>query len=241
MFLAHPWNPAPEPSLFSSHRAESIDAVKRFAYLPDFGLGLVYLLAWAAPRVVGQAGVSWLILGIELELVALLGAYVISIAHLAIMDRRKEWKVRILGPAIILVLLVFAALQIQRYQFWWPAVALTGLIGNRLAGVLSGTLASEEARLALFADALMGIGIYVLAVGPTFYFPVPTPGVELGPLSPEHARWCALPADWVADFFERPVVATWCAEPHRALAGGALYFLVSAFRGARQARKAAAG
>ena len=29
------------------------------------------------------------------QLVALLGAYVISIAHLAIMDRRKEWKVRI--------------------------------------------------------------------------------------------------------------------------------------------------
>jgi hypothetical protein len=215
--------------------------MKRFAYLPDLGLGLVYLVAWAAPRVVGQAGVSWLILGVELELIALLGAYVISIAHLAIMDRRKEWKVRILGPAIIMVLVVFAALQIQRYQFWWPAVALTALIANRLAGVLSGTLASEEARLALFADALMGIGIYVLAVGPTFYFPVPTPGVELGPLSPEHARWCALPADWVADFFERPVVATWCAEPHRALAGGALYFLVSAFRGARQARKAAAG
>jgi len=212
--------------------------MKRLAYLPDFGLGLVYLVAWAAPHVVGQTLVSWLILGIELELVALLGAYIISIAHLAAMDRRKDWKLRVLGPAILATLVVFVVLQIQRYQFWWPAVALAGLIGNRLAGALSGALASEDARLALFADALMGIGIYVLAVGPTFYFPVPTPGVDLGPLSPEHARWCALPADWVADFFDQPVAATWCSEPHRALAGGALYFLVSAFRGARRSQSA---
>lgn len=212
--------------------------MKRLAYLPDLGLGLVYLVAWAAPQVVGQAGVSWLILGIELELLALLGAYIISIAHLAMMDRREDWKVRILGPAIIAILVVFVVLQIRRYQFWWPAVALTALIGNRLAGVISGTLASEDARLALFGDALMGIGIYVLAVGPTFYFPVPTPGTAIGALSPEHARWCALPADWVADVFDQPVAATWCAGPHRALAGGALYFLVSAFRGERRARKA---
>jgi hypothetical protein len=100
--------------------------MKRFAYLPDVGLGLVYLVAWAAPQVVGQAGVSWLILGIELELVALIGAYVVSIAHLAIMDQTRDWKLRILGPAIIVILLVFVVLQIQRYQFWWPAVALTG-------------------------------------------------------------------------------------------------------------------
>jgi hypothetical protein len=228
-------------SLLCIPPSETIRNVKRFTYLPDLGLGLVYLLAWAAPQLVGQARVSWLILGIELELLALLGAYLISIAHLAIMDPKAEWKVRLAGLVIGVLLVGFVVVQVQRYHFWWPAAALAALVGNRLAGVLSGALTSEDARLALFADALWGVGVYVLAVGPTFYFPVPTPGTALGPLSPEHARWCALPADWVADFFDQPVAATWCAEPHRALAGGALYFLVSAFRGERRARKAAAG
>lgn len=213
--------------------------MKRFTYLPDLLLGAIYLVAWAAPQLVGQTRVSWLILGIELELVALLGAYLVSIAQLAIMDRTAETKARFAGVAIVVVLVAFVIVQIQRYQFWWPAAALAALIANRVAGVFTGALKTEDARLALFADALWSIGLYVIAVGPTFYLPVPTPGAALGPLPPEHARWCALPADLVSDFFDHPVEGSWCAEPHRALAGGALYFLISALRGARRARQAA--
>jgi hypothetical protein len=214
-------------------------AVKRFTYLPDLLLGAIYLVAWAAPHLVGEARVSWLILGIELELVALLGAYLVSIAHIAILDRTAEMKTRLAGVAIVVVLVGFAIVQIQRYEFWWPAAALAVLLANRLAGVLTGALQTEDARMALFVGALWSIGLYVVAVGPTFYFPVPAPGAALGPLPPEHARWCALPADLVSDFFDHPVEGSWCAEPRRALAGGALYFLISALRGAHRARKAA--
>lgn len=209
--------------------------------LPDLLFGIVYLMAWAAPQLVGQARVSWLILAIELELAALLAAYLVSMAHLAIMDRTAELKVRVAGTAIVLLLIAFAIVEIQRYRFWWPAAVLAVLLANRIAGVFTGTLKSEDARVALLVDGLWGLGLYVVAIGPTFYLPVPTPGTALGPLPPEHGRWCALPADFVVDFFDHPVAGSWCAEPHRALAGGALYFLVSALRGTRRARTAAPG
>jgi len=185
---------------------------------------------------VGQGRVAWLILGVELELLALFGAYLISIAHLALADRTGGARGRFTGLAILVGVLAFVTFQVVRHRFWWPATVLAALLANRLAGILTGALASEDARLALLRDAVFGVGIYVLAIGPTFYFPVPTPGTALGPLPPEHAHWCGLPADLVADFFDHPVSGSWCAEPHRALAGGALYFLASALRGARRAR-----
>jgi hypothetical protein len=138
---------------------------------------------------------------------------------------------------LIVVPVAFAGIQVVRHAFWWPAIALAGLIANRVAGLVSGRLATDDARVALMADALIGLLLYLFAVGPTFYLPVPAFGAELGPLPPEHARWCAFPGQFVSDFFEREPAGDWCAEPHRAMAGGALYFLVSACRDARRTRR----
>jgi hypothetical protein len=102
---------------------------------------------------------------------------------------------------------------------------------------VTGGLATEDARMRLLVDALMGLLLYVFATAPTFYLPVPPFGGDLGPLPLEHARWCAVPGDFVADFFEEPVTGDWCAQPHRARAAGALYFLGSALIDARRARR----
>jgi hypothetical protein len=208
------------------------------AVVPDLALGLAYLIAWAAPGLAGAALASWLILGVELEAAALLGAYLLAMALVVLQDRTAELRVRLAGGAIVLGLIAFVVVQVVRYDFWWPAVVLAGLLANRLWGLVSGALATEEARMQLFVDALLAVGLYIVAIAPTLYFDVPSPGAGAGPLPPMHARWCAVAADLVERLLEKTPAGSWCAEPHRALAGGALYFLASAFRDARRIRKA---
>jgi hypothetical protein len=72
--------------------------LERLAFIPDLALGLVYLVA-------GAAAAGWLVLGIELEALALPGAWLIALA----------------------------AFQVLRHHFWWPAIGLAALLGNRLA------------------------------------------------------------------------------------------------------------
>jgi hypothetical protein len=209
----------------------------RFAFVPDVALGLGYLTAWVLPGLVGAAAVGWLVLGIELEALALLGAYLIAMALVVMLDPTAKPLHRVTGAGIIVALIGFAAVQVIRHQFWWPAVALAALLSNRVAGVVTAGLANEDARMQMLVDALMALGLYVFTIGPTFYLPVPGWSATVGPLPPEHARWCAVPGDFVADFFDQPVSGDWCAQPHRALAGGALYFLASGLRDSWRARR----
>jgi hypothetical protein len=211
--------------------------LERLAFIPDLAIGLVYLSGWVVPGLVGAGAAGWLVLGIELEVLALLGAFLVAMALVLMLDPTAKLRDRALGGAIIVVLVALAAFQVTRHQFWWPAIALAVLLGNRLLGLVTGGLATEDARMRLLVDALMGLLLYVFATAPTFYLPVPALGGELGPLPPEHAHWCAVPGDFVADFFEKPATGDWCAEPHRALAGGALYFLASALLDARRTRR----
>lgn len=179
--------------------------LERWAFLPDLALGFVYLVAWVVPAMVGSGTAGWLVLGVELEAVALLGAFLIAMGLVAALDPVAKLKNRLAGAALIVVPVAFAGIQVVRHAFWWPAIALAGLIANRVAGLVIRPLG----------------------------------GLRRGarPLPPEHARWCAFPGQFVSDFFEREPAGDWCAEPHRALAGGALYFLVSAYRDARRTRR----
>jgi hypothetical protein len=208
----------------------------RLAFLPDLFLGLTYLVAWLLPGLVGASAAGWLVLGIELEVMALMGAWLFAISLMAMLDRDSKFLHRLVGAGFILMMIGFVGFQVIRYSFVWPAVALAVLFGNRLLGFISGGFASSDTRGWAAIEAIFALALYVFAVGPTFYLPVPAFGGELGPLPPEHARWCAKPAEFVADFFETPVKGDWCVEPHRALAGGALYFLASAVRDSWVAR-----
>jgi len=211
--------------------------LERLAFIPDLAIGLVYLAGWVVPGLVGVGAAGWLVLGIELEVLALFGAFLVAMALVLVLDPTARLRDRAMGVAIVVILVLLATFQVTRHQFWWPAIALAVLLGNRLVGLVTGGLATEDTRMRLVVDALMGLLLYVVATAPTFFFPVPALGGDLGPLPPEHARWCAVPGDFVADFFEEPVTGDWCAEPHRAMAAGALYFLGSALIDARRARR----
>ncbi len=207
------------------------------AALPDLGLGAAYLVAWLLPGFVGVTAVSWLTLVIVLEAPALLAAYLIAMVILALTDRDASLGVRAAAVGLILLLVAVAAAEVLRYRFWWPVVVLAGLLVNRLGGLLSDRLSGDDAKRETLLDALWTLALYAVAIAPTFYFAVPTFGAGAPALPPEHARWCAMPADLVYEFFEAELAGNWCDEPHRALAGGALYFFASAFRGLRRARR----
>lgn len=207
------------------------------AVLPDLGLGTAYLLAWLLPGVVGIGAVSWLTLVIVLEAPALLAAYLIAMVILALTDRDASLGVRAAAIGLILLLVGVAAAEILRFRFWWPMVVLAGLLANRLSGLASGRLARDDAKRETLLDALWTLALYAVAIAPTFYFAIPTFGAGPAALPPEHARWCAMPADLVYEFFEAELAGNWCEEPHRALAGGALYFFASAFRDRWLARR----
>ena len=149
----------------------------------------------------------------------------------------QEPCVRLAGVVITAGFVAFVVIEVVRYDFWWPALALGGLIANRVVGLLTGGLASEDAKMNVLRDTIWSLVLYLFAVAPTFYIAVPMLGAAAAPLSAEHARWCVLPGDLVADFFDQQLAGDWCAEPHRALAGGALYFLAAAFRDMRRARR----
>jgi hypothetical protein len=169
-----------------------------------------------------------------------MGAYLLAMALVALLDRTARLLHRLIGLGVIVGLIGFAVFQVRRHEFWFPAIALAALLANRLGGLFSAGLGNEDARMWMLMDGIFGLALYVIAIGPTFYLPVPAFGAGHGALPAEHARWCAMPADFVADFFETPVKGDWCAEPHRALAGGALYFLASALRDAWRGRLRAA-
>jgi hypothetical protein len=121
--------------------------LERWAFLPDLALGFVYLVAWVVPAMVGSGAAGWLVLGVELEAVALLGAFLIAMGLVAALDPVAKLKNRLAGAALIVVPVAFAGIQVVRHAFWWPAIALAGLIANRVAGLVSGRLAAFGAEL----------------------------------------------------------------------------------------------
>ena len=205
--------------------------------VPDLALSVACLAVWVAPGFASATVSTWLIMVVVLEAAALAGAFLVTIALFAAFDGTAQPNVRLAGVVITAGFVAFVVIEVVRYDFWWPALALGGLIANRVVGLLTGGLASEDAKMNVLRDTIWSLVLYLFAVAPTFYIAVPMLGAAAAPLSAEHARWCVLPGDLVADFFDQQLAGDWCAEPHRALAGGALYFLAAAFRDMRRARR----
>lgn len=209
--------------------------IQNLGVLPDLAFSMACLVVWIAPGFASAPVSAWLIMVVVLEAAALAGAFLTTIALFAAFDGSAEPNVRLAGVVITAGFVVFIVIEVLRYDFWWPALALGGLIANRVVGLLTGGLGSEDAKMNVLRDTIWSLVLYLFAIAPTFYIAVPMHGAAGVPLPAEHARWCALPGDLVVDFFEHQPAGDWCAEPHRALAGGALYFLAAAFRDMRRA------
>ncbi len=225
------------PPLIAEERSRPGQSLLTLGVVPDFVLCMACLAAWAVPGFANAAISNWVIMAVVLEAAAVAGAFLATIALFAAFDGSAEPNVRLAGAVITAGLLLFVVIEVVRFDFWWPALALGGLIANRITGLVTGAVASEDANLNVLRDTTWSLVLYVFAIAPSFYVDVPNPGAVAAPLPAEHARWCALPGDLVADFFDHEVTGDWCAEPHRALAGGALYFLASALRDIRRARR----
>lgn len=174
-------------------------------------------------------------LTIELEAVALLAAFAVSVV-LIVLTTASGLRERLAAVALGLVGVAWTLSEGVQRGMWWPALIVAGLIANRVGGLVTGALRAEDAKMRQLVETLGGFLAYVVAVGGSLAIAVPAFGA-VPALPAEHARWCALPGELAADAFETTFAASWCREPHRALAAGAVYYLIAVWRDWRRLAK----
>ena len=184
--------------------------------LSDLALGALFLAAWLnLAGVAASRGVD-LMLVVEIEgwtlLVTLLtGAFAYSLST------EKSQSERVKDLAWILILCAIPPVYFAwRWHLLWPVGVFAWLLWNRLRGVAARVPSRE-----LF--------LYATAAWLSMWLAVPQLGASGVPFRiAEYPGWCHAPEFVVpSDLREGGSVATWCAEPHRALAAGTFYFLVT--------------
>ena len=101
--------------------------------LPDFGMGLTFILTWIVPGMFGKEMVSNLLLIMMMEFIILHSSVFMGIVLLSGMNRRKK-SISLVGIGLFYSCFVVAFSYV--FGSWWPVVAFWGMIFNRLMGVL---------------------------------------------------------------------------------------------------------
>jgi len=166
--------------------------------LPEFGLALVFLLTWVAPRLLGVAWVKSLLLILLAEMLLLAAAGVL-------------WQMEGSGRAVVTLMWVLFGVYAlmgwglcRLFESWWPMITLGMLLATRIWTDVGPALAmeSDPRMLAVRGVALLGV------VTVTSFLPLPRLG-----MTPEVTRDIKVPGEGI-----------WVDEPHRLLVTGALYF-----------------
>ena len=166
--------------------------------LPEFGLALVFLLTWVAPRLLGVAWVKSLLLILLAEMLLLSAAGVLW--HMTVGS----------GGVVALMWVLFGLYALMAwglcrlFESWWPMMTLGMLLAARIWTDALPALAMESDpwMLAVRGVALLGVVVVTTIV----------PFPRLG-MTPELTREIKVPGDGI-----------WVDQPHRLLVTGLLYF-----------------
>lgn len=175
--------------------------------LPDFAIGLGFLITWTAPYTFGQKAVSYFLLVMLLEFLIVHSAgFMGSVALNNPLSQRIKVKTLIgLGAFYA----IFAAGFALGFRAWWPLWTILALTLNRILVVLTGDIPSGKERAYVRRGWAVSALCYVLFAFVTVLVPMPTLGV-----TGEVIR--------AQDFTSGGL---WIDEPQRALAFGLLYFV----------------
>ncbi len=190
----------PAPGAFTVPRPDLAAAI------PDLTIGLVYLIAWVAPRLLRADLVAALIIALILEFLvihssAFLGAVIVGTGS----RRSRAWAVFGISLFYLLMTSGFS----WAMHSWAPLVGFCGLTANRLSGVMFGQAPAGRERDYIRRAWVVSL---VCFIGFTF-LTIKTPIPRLG-----------LTADLVASLPRLHMKGAWVAEPWRAMAFGFLYF-----------------
>jgi hypothetical protein len=193
--------------------------------LPDLGLGALFGLAWLDLFGLGHRyGVSLMLL-VEIECWILIVTFVTAgLAYGLATETEPKEKLKTL---VLLVLacaippVVFAI----RWRVWWPIGAYAGLLWNRLRLARAG---GQDARR--MRAPLREIVLYGGAAAASMLLSIPVLGAAASEFHlAEFPGWCHAPELVLPnDILRSQHVVSWCAEPHRALAAGTIYYAATA-------------
>jgi hypothetical protein len=192
--------------------------------LPDLGLGLLFAAAWLNLFNLGARHGVGLMLLVEIEgWIIVVTLFSAALASALVKD--KEWTERtkdVIGLVSICALppIFFAV----RWHLWWPIPTYALLLWNRFRLAHMGAEGARKLRIPL--REMVTYGAAGLA---SLWLAIPVLGASAAEFRiADYPGWCNGPEFFIPDDIRnlRPVV-TWCAEPHRALAAGVIYYWVT--------------
>ncbi len=177
--------------------------------MPDFALGVAYLIAWVAPGLAGPGMVRMLMLGMMLEFIVVHSAAFTG--QVLVGDGTQATKLRgLLGLGLLYSL--FAGGFALAFHTLWPLIAFWTLMLNRMSGVLLGQAPSGEQKAFVQRSWIGGAVAYLVFAALSSLPVVP----RLGCTSEMVARF-ALPGSGI-----------WVEQPWHVLAFGFAYFTATA-------------
>ena len=171
--------------------------------VPDFLMGLAFLVTWIEPTAIGEDMVPYLFQVMLVEFIIIHSAGFMGAVIYG--DESKAKKVKFL-LGLSLFYLVFILGFSLGFRSWWPVIAFGGLMFNRMMSVFTGQ--AEKGKENEFVKNMWGINVfcYLVSIFIAILLPLPELGVTSESLS--HL-------DMSGDFVD---------EPHRMMAWGFLYF-----------------
>lgn len=191
--------------------------------LPDLGLGLLFLTAWLNVLGLGARFGIDLMLLIEIEgSILLVTVFSAVMADAVVKDKGFE-KLKSL-MVLLLLCIVPPILMVVYWRVWWPVGAYGGLLWNRLRAVRAGPESTKQLRAPLRELILFAIAAFA-----SIRLAVPALGADAAHFRMgDFPGWCHIPELVIPeDFRKGEDVVTWCVEPHRALASGTFYYLLT--------------
>ncbi|HTH65214.1 MAG TPA: hypothetical protein VL563_11030 [Gemmatimonadales bacterium] len=191
--------------------------------LPDLGLGALFLAAWLNLLGLGARFGIDLMLLIEIEgTILLVTLFSAAMADAVVKDKGFE-KVKSF-MVLLLLCIVPPILMVVYWRVWWPVGAYGGLLWNRLRAVSAGPESTKRLRM-----PLRELLLFALATFASMWLAVPALGSEAAHFRiADFPGWCHVPEYFIPeDLREGESVISWCAEPHRALASGTFYYLLT--------------
>jgi hypothetical protein len=176
-----------------------------FSSLPDFVMGLAFLVTWIDPFALGDNMPQYLMLVMLLEFIIIHSAgFMGAVIFTAFAPMRRILYIVGLGFFYSLFIVGFCL----AFGEWWPMLAFWLLILNRLMSGISTDTQNEEKKKFVFGMWGVSAACYLLCVFATTLLPLPEFGITPSVISSLHLSGGGV----------------WIDEPYRVLAFGWLYF-----------------
>lgn len=173
--------------------------------VPDVVVGLAFLATWIDPASLGDNMISFAVMVMLLEFIIIHSSAFIG--NIMFSDAPKKKKVTAMAGFSAFYLIFVLAFAFG-FGDWWPVIAFTGLMLNRLLSVLVGNIPEGEERKRIQGMWAVNVVCYLAGVFATTVLPVP----ELG-VTADHISTAGLTGEGI-----------WIDEPYRVLAFGFFYF-----------------